>query len=46
MASDGMIYVPGFMKIGLGIQVMLMTITIQEAGMFILLMGRIYDVCD
>jgi hypothetical protein len=48
MASDGMICIPRFMKIGSSIHVKYTKViisTIWEASVFVLLMGRVYDVC-
>jgi hypothetical protein len=47
IASDGMIYLPGFMKIGSGIHgnIKVSTSTVWTATMLVLLMERIYDVC-
>jgi hypothetical protein len=47
MASDGMIYIPSFMKIGSGhaCNIKVIISTIWEAAVLVLLMGRIYDVC-
>jgi hypothetical protein len=47
MTSDGMIhiYMPSFMKISIGVQVILIFFRdIYEAEMLVLLMGGIYDV--
>jgi hypothetical protein len=46
MASECMIYIPSFMKIGSGIHVILRLLHRQfEATVSVLLMGRIYDAC-
>jgi hypothetical protein len=50
MASDGMIYISYFMKIGLGIQVILRLLPRQTDRLVLLLilallMGKTYDVC-
>jgi hypothetical protein len=41
MASDGMIHIQSFMKIGLGIQVSVITSTVREVSVFVFVMGVI-----
>jgi hypothetical protein len=46
VASDSMVYIPSFMKIGSVNQLILSLLPRQwEAAVLVLLMGRIYDVC-
>jgi hypothetical protein len=46
ISSGGMIYIPNFMMIGSGIQIILSILPQQfEAAVLILLMGGIYEAC-
>jgi hypothetical protein len=47
MASEGMIYVPNFMKIGSDISgnIKVIILTTWEAAVIVLLMERMYDIC-
>jgi hypothetical protein len=44
MASDGMIHVPSFIKIGSGSNIKVIALIVWEPAVLVLLMGRIYDV--